>query len=337
MNQALNMMACIVTATPSSAAIAQYTDLPDIVVQNDVDVELDLDGDGVIDLTFTSSPFQENLKIFSVITGAGTSVYGVDRGSEKEALAVDPGTLVGGQYYNGIDPSTQGTVILASMDCDVNCIDGFSDRSTRFLAVKVGDLFGWVRIETRFESTGRVLLLLDYTLSADPSGVFTLIDGYYIQQICEDGLERVIMAMGGFQGVSCFPDRRIVTTFSGGRIEFTATICCGGLSAPSPWSSTTTFLIPETGVYEIITTVNQGDVSSTSTERAPVLIGCCPADWNADGEVNFFDINAFLATWTASSANGTHMADLNFDGHISFADITKYLIIFTDNCVSQGF
>jgi len=54
----------------------------------------------------------------------------------------------------------------------------------------------------------------------------------------------------------------------------------------------------------------------------------CPADFNADGTLNFFDVSAFLTAFnTADPA-----ADLTNDGALNFFDISAFLTAFNQGC-----
>jgi len=54
----------------------------------------------------------------------------------------------------------------------------------------------------------------------------------------------------------------------------------------------------------------------------------CAADLNEDGELNFFDVSAFLSAFTA----GDLAADFTGDGKFNFFDVSAFLAAFTDGC-----
>jgi len=54
----------------------------------------------------------------------------------------------------------------------------------------------------------------------------------------------------------------------------------------------------------------------------------CPADFNNDGELDFFDISVFLSAFSA----GDSIADINNDGEFNFFDISSYLSLFIQGC-----
>jgi len=54
----------------------------------------------------------------------------------------------------------------------------------------------------------------------------------------------------------------------------------------------------------------------------------CPADLNNDGELNFFDVSAFLTEFNSMSAAG----DFNNDGEYNFFDVSAFLTAFNTGC-----
>ena len=57
-------------------------------------------------------------------------------------------------------------------------------------------------------------------------------------------------------------------------------------------------------------------------------VGCSPADFNADGVLDFFDVSAFLTAFSSMDA----AADMNSDGVYDFFDVSEFLSIFSDGC-----
>lgn len=54
----------------------------------------------------------------------------------------------------------------------------------------------------------------------------------------------------------------------------------------------------------------------------------CPGDLTNDGEVNFFDISAFLSAYSAQMP----IADFNNDGMYNFFDISLFISLYTMGC-----
>lgn len=57
-------------------------------------------------------------------------------------------------------------------------------------------------------------------------------------------------------------------------------------------------------------------------------LGCNGADLNTDGTLNFFDVSAFLAAFTANDA----IADFTGDGSFNFFDVSAFLSAFGSGC-----
>ncbi|MEX0876675.1 MAG: Ig-like domain-containing protein [Phycisphaerales bacterium] len=54
----------------------------------------------------------------------------------------------------------------------------------------------------------------------------------------------------------------------------------------------------------------------------------CPADFNGDGALNFFDISAFIIAF----GDGDLAADFNNDGALNFFDVASFIAQYTDGC-----
>ena len=69
--------------------------------------------------------------------------------------------------------------------------------------------------------------------------------------------------------------------------------------------------------------------SSDTTGAVSILAGdTCPADFNADGELNFFDVQAFLGAFS----NLDQSADFTHDGLFDFFDVQEFLALFSAGC-----
>lgn len=55
----------------------------------------------------------------------------------------------------------------------------------------------------------------------------------------------------------------------------------------------------------------------------------CPADFNYDGFIDFFDVQAFLQAF----ADGNLAADLTLDGQLDFFDVQEFLNVFSGQCL----
>ena len=86
------------------------------------------------------------------------------------------------------------------------------------------------------------------------------------------------------------------------------------------------------GVYYVIvspvTSTNniQRYLGSLFITALPPVV--CPPDLNGDGELNFFDVSAFLAAFSAMDPEG----DFNNDGLYNFFDVSAFLAAFSAGC-----
>ncbi|MFG0313795.1 MAG: Ig-like domain-containing protein, partial [Phycisphaerales bacterium] len=84
--------------------------------------------------------------------------------------------------------------------------------------------------------------------------------------------------------------------------------------------------------YRSMTTI-AGVAEPVYSNPATVVIqipsaGCGLADFNADGELNFFDVSAFLVAYQNEDAQ----ADLNDDGLFNFFDVSAFLTAYGAGC-----
>jgi len=56
--------------------------------------------------------------------------------------------------------------------------------------------------------------------------------------------------------------------------------------------------------------------------------GVCLADLTGDGEINFFDVSAFLSAFAAQDS----AADFTGDGEFNFFDVSAFLTAFGEGC-----
>ncbi len=67
----------------------------------------------------------------------------------------------------------------------------------------------------------------------------------------------------------------------------------------------------------------EGFISSLSLPVPP-----CPADLNHDGQVNFFDVSAFLSAFSSMDP----IADFTDDGSFNFFDVSAFLLVYSKGC-----
>lgn len=72
---------------------------------------------------------------------------------------------------------------------------------------------------------------------------------------------------------------------------------------------------------------NGEQASDSNGDGIPDQCGC-PADWNNDGQLDFFDVQAFIGAFALHDP----AADLNDDGLYNFFDIQEFLSLFSSGC-----
>lgn len=327
MSQSFRPFVCVVTAFAASAASAQYTDLPDTVIPLGGTVEIDLNADGVTDLIFRGHATDLGPR-YTVETLPGIKVLGSVAGDDLTATALPPGVII-----EGGSAQLDGSVLLISAD-KPNSDGLWAMNGVRFMGVGIGLRAGWVRIATSSGIDGPVLTILDFNGGEVlNTSTITLIDGFYAEQFCKGDVRELRVWMGGIWGDSCFPGP-IEVEQSNDQLGFTAQVsiapgqgCC---NETQPWVQTVSIQLPATGVYSIESSVISWSGVTHIADHGLLLIGCCPADWNGDGQTDFFDIAAFLQNWKMSDTSVA--ADLNLDGQINFFDLAEFIALYNAGC-----
>ncbi|QOJ00003.1 MAG: esterase-like activity of phytase family protein [Phycisphaeraceae bacterium] len=92
------------------------------------------------------------------------------------------------------------------------------------------------------------------------------------------------------------------------------------------------------GSYALVGVVDDGDPLSTNRVVAFRISGvntpppACPADFNGDGFVDFFDADAFVACFEGDECPPGRSADFNGDGFVDFFDLDAYVGSFEEGC-----
>lgn len=92
------------------------------------------------------------------------------------------------------------------------------------------------------------------------------------------------------------------------------------------------------GAFELSGTIGQPDAGPTMSGGQFTLAGgfwpgvnngpACPGDLNGDGELNFFDVSAFLTAYNAMDP----IADFTGDGNFNFFDVSAFLVAYSAGC-----
>ncbi len=89
-----------------------------------------------------------------------------------------------------------------------------------------------------------------------------------------------------------------------------------------------TFDLPLNEGENIVTVVAIEDSGNAAVLNETVTLSTCPADMTGDGQLNFFDVSAFLTAFSA----GEPTADFNDDGQFNFFDVSDFLSAFGTGC-----
>ncbi len=71
-------------------------------------------------------------------------------------------------------------------------------------------------------------------------------------------------------------------------------------------------------------------MSGFNTGTEPIIRQTCLTDFYIDGELDFFDVSAFLDAFQTQDP----MADLNGDGNFNFFDVSMFIVEYQSGCQS---
>ena len=75
----------------------------------------------------------------------------------------------------------------------------------------------------------------------------------------------------------------------------------------------------------------QGNTGGDASD-ADVVVGTCPADFNADGFADFFDYDAFVLCFEGEGCPAGASADFNGDGFADFFDYDAFVSAYESGC-----
>ncbi len=230
-------------------------------------------------------------------SGAQSTVVNLDIRALRPAddrLSPVPGLAV--SYYQLNSPSVLPDFdTLTPIGTDVSTDVNYPSVGTEFMNSGLSDEVGAV-----FE--GYVWALFDgiYTFSTNSDDGSALYIGDE-QVVNNDGLHGMVTKSGTIPLAAGWHQIRIEFFENGGGAGLIAT-----MAGPTQ---------PET-------TLNGLYISHDSTTA------CSAADFNGDGQLNFFDVTAFIDAFNAQD----DIADLNDDGAFNFFDVTAYISIYQEGC-----
>jgi glucose/arabinose dehydrogenase/PKD repeat protein len=92
------------------------------------------------------------------------------------------------------------------------------------------------------------------------------------------------------------------------------------------------FTAADAGTYDVIASNTCGAATSAPAVLALGGAECCPADFNGDGFLDFFDYNDFVACFETGSCPPGRTADFNADGFADFFDYGDFVAAFEAGC-----
>jgi len=142
-------------------------------------------------------------------------------------------------------------------------------------------------------------------------------------------IRAIVDCSGGFTGSSCLQDGSCVDNVT----EEQSDLLGGVWSGPGSTCATAQCLgaceIPATGACLQLDNNTCGLVGGNwfgpgTTE----CVSACPADFTGDGQLDFFDVSAFLSAFAAQDPS----ADFTDDGQFDFFDVSGFLSAFGQGC-----
>lgn len=237
-----------------------------------------------------------------------------------------------------------GSIDIITLINDIDQSDSFNDWSSAFSVVNIGTILndridvvheeilrglqrpaqapeyvGWVLNELEHLRTTAFSLAVDdtYVASANGTAMADAIDGVLVNDVDQE--YRTILVDTAYELDPAYvgPSNGSVVVNADGSFMYDA----------DPG-----FVGTDSFTYRSMTTI-PGVASAVYSLPATVVIvvpaaGCGLADFNADGQLNFFDVSAFLVAY---QGQGTQ-ADLNQDGLFNFFDVSAFLVAYQGGC-----
>jgi uncharacterized membrane protein len=152
--------------------------------------------------------------------------------------------------------------------------------------------------------------------TADPFGFVT------VYGITPDG--STMVGYNRFSGPG--NETGFVWTPDGGFVDVVNFLADRGVTVPTWFKIQTLTAVSDDGL--IMTGAGFHTTTGVPSSFRITITPACTADWNADGALDFFDVQGFLADFAA----GLSSADLNADGVLDFFDVQTFLGLFAAGC-----
>ncbi len=168
--------------------------------------------------------------------------------------------------------------------------------------------------------------VVTYATPGIPTGPVPIIDNSFTFSQAPFGLGGLLTVNYDLFGAGSGTEITDLSTQAPQNSDFAGTVMIVGdtitMTATLPLDSVEPLFDSNGNEIGSVTTVGIATVVATGT------IQTCPADINNDGELNFFDVSAFLNAFAAQDP----AADFNGDGAYNFFDVSDFLGAFTAGC-----
>ena len=275
----------------------------------------DLDGDGDLDLVTANYSSRTMTRLFNDgNAGFGSSLENITQRFPRRIALQD----IDGDGDLDYTVTSHDGVRVITGDGAGGFVSGASySAGTRPVGIEFGDVDndGDVDMAIADYTGGRVTVFFN-----SGSGLFT---NHHVYGVSTGPSDLMFTDLDGDGFVDL-----VITSQSTNQVEFRFNDQSGGFAdvTTRPTGDAPTGILVgdfnNDGLIDIATSNQNGDSVSIFASEG------CQADFNHDGELNFFDVSAFLAAFSA----GDSSADLNGDGVFNFFDVSAYLGLFSAGC-----
>jgi probable HAF family extracellular repeat protein len=251
------------------------------------------------------------------ISGLGYLVASGGFLSEAYAISLDGTTIV------GQSDADNGAVAFAAVDGNPMQALGLLPNSTESAANGVNDdgsvIVGFSTIPGATAAT--------IWLSGSPETLADLPGGFNFASAaaCDDAGDTVVGRASGDNGIEA-------VVWRAGTVQTIRQVLLdAGVNSVASWTLTAAYGISSDGLVVCGTGINPSGNTEGWVATLPAQGGNCPADFNGDGFLDFFDYDDFVACFEGSGTPGCD-ADFNGDGFVDFFDYDDFVGAFEQGC-----
>jgi probable HAF family extracellular repeat protein len=252
------------------------------------------------------------------ITGLGYLVPNGGFLSEAYAISLDGSTIV------GQSDAPSGAVAFAAVDGNPMQALGSLPNSTESAANGVNaDGSVIVGFSTIPGATVATLWL-----SGSPQILPDLPGGFNFASAaaCDDVGDSVVGRASGNEGIEA------VIWRAGDIHTIKQVLLDAGVTNVAGWTLTAAYGISSDGLVVCGTGINPAGQTEGWVATLPAAGGNCPADFNDDGFLDFFDYDAYVACFEGVECPPGKTADFNGDGFADFFDYDDFVAAFETGC-----